>query len=93
MNTTTLTYKIHAIGAGKAEVAVVSAYDFCIFEDCQYLSITINGLDSWEGQIVYVTPTGEKYHLSSDCAGENYITTTRYDAELQEDEPCKKCAG
>ena len=55
--------------------------------------ITIRKLDSSEGRVVYVTPTGTKYHYSPDCAGENAMKTTLYDAESWECEPCGTCAN
>jgi len=45
-----------------------------------------------EKRVVYVTPTGSKYHSDSDCAGENATPTTYYDVEMMELEPCGKCA-
>lgn len=40
---------------------------------------------------VYITPTGEKYHYSKSCAGENAIETTLNEVKDRYD-PCKKCA-
>ena len=42
-------------------------------------------------QIVYITPSGKKYHLSKTCAGVNAIETTLQEASKSR-EPCKKCA-
>lgn len=43
------------------------------------------------GRIVYITPTGEKYHCSSSCAGKNAMEREYDDIEGVYD-PCKKCA-
>ena len=41
---------------------------------------------------VYITPTGKKYHLSPDCAGENKIESSLNEATDRGFEPCKRCA-
>lgn len=40
---------------------------------------------------VYITPTGEKYHYSKSCAGDNAIETS-LDEVKDTYQPCKKCA-
>lgn len=52
----------------------------------------VKKLNSTEGRVVYYTPTGEKYHFSADCAGENARSTTLYDATSLEMDPCGRCA-
>ena len=72
---------------------IISTYDLITLgEEAPGIELQIHALDSRDGQVVYVTPTGEKYHFSADCAGENAITTTLYDAEADEYDPCGKCA-
>lgn len=44
------------------------------------------------GKIVYVTPSGEKYHYSKSCAGKNAMERDLDDIKGIYD-PCKKCAG
>lgn len=56
-----------------------------------YTELKIVGKNATDGHIVYITPTGEKYHFSSDCAGENYTATTLSDALSVEYTPCQKC--
>lgn len=41
---------------------------------------------------VYKTPTGERYHLSPDCAGVNRIECSVEDAAATGLTPCKRCA-
>ena len=43
-------------------------------------------------KVVYITPTGKKYHFSKDCAGPNAIKTDLDSAKKNYD-PCKKCAN
>lgn len=44
------------------------------------------------GSIVYITPTGSKYHYSKSCAGKNAIQKNLSEVKGSYD-PCKKCAG
>ena len=60
-------------------------------EDTYSKKMQIVGMSASDGRVVYVTPTGERYHLSSECAGENNIATTLYDAQCYEYTPCHKC--
>lgn len=41
-------------------------------------------------KIVYITPTGKKYHIRATCAGKNAIEINLDEAK-QKYEPCKKC--
>ena len=43
------------------------------------------------GRTVYITPTGEKDHCNSACAGKNAMARDYDDVEGVYD-PCKKCA-
>lgn len=42
---------------------------------------------------VYTTPTGERYHFSAACAGENSSSCTLNQAKSMGYTPCKKCAS
>lgn len=42
--------------------------------------------------VVYITPTGSKYHYSMSCAGKNAIEKSLGEVSLTY-EPCKKCVG
>ncbi len=44
-------------------------------------------------QIVYITPTGKRWHLEQNCAGKNATATTLEKAEEKSLTPCKKCAS
>lgn len=43
------------------------------------------------GIIVYITPTGRKYHLDSNCNGGSYSAASLEDAFAKGLEPCGKC--
>lgn len=45
-----------------------------------------------DGQTVYVTPTGKRYHLKASCAGKNATPSTVSKAKSRGLTPCKKCA-
>lgn len=42
--------------------------------------------------IVYVTPSGKRYHLKASCAGKNAVEIM-IDEAKESHTPCKKCAG
>lgn len=44
------------------------------------------------GSMVYVTPSGKKYHLLASCGGDNAYETTLEEAVSEGKTPCKKCA-
>lgn len=46
--------------------------------------------DDNNGQIVYVTPSGKKYHYKKSCAGKNAMERDINSAKASHD-PCKKC--
>ena len=90
---TIVKYKLWNTAPGRSEVLVVSGYELIDQgEDCSAYSLDVIGLDDKDGRIVYYTPTGEKYHFSSSCAGENAEGTTLWDAIQAGYEPCGKCA-
>lgn len=76
------------------ELVIMTAYELAVKgEEAGGYILNIQKLDSTAGKIVYITPTGEKYHFSGKCAGENAIKTTYRDASAYEYEPCRKCAN
>lgn len=92
-NKTILKYRITHTAPGTSEVYIISMYEYIeLGDDCSAYSLTVRGLDKTDGKVVYVTPTGEKYHFSKSCAGENAIATTFWDVRQYEYEPCGKCA-
>lgn len=44
-----------------------------------------------EGQKIYVTPTGKRYHYDSSCNGGTYIESTLEEALKRNLTPCNKC--
>ena len=78
----------------EAELIISTLYELTTLgEKANYFSFNIRKLDPEEGRVIYVTPSGSKYHFDPDCAGENAIATTYYDAEMMEIVPCGKCAN
>lgn len=49
-------------------------------------------IDKDNSPTAYITPSGNRYHLSQSCAGENAIKTTIADASDKGYTPCAKCA-
>ena len=94
-NETIVKAVVTAISPGTSDLYILSSYDLANLPEDEWRGIgySIKGLDSTDGKIVFVTPTGEKYHFSADCAGENAIGTTLYDAVADEYEPCGRCAS
>ena len=45
-----------------------------------------------DSKIVYVTPTGKRYHYISTCGGKNSTASTLNNAKARGLTPCKKCA-
>ena len=75
-------------------LALWTAYDLeQLGEEAEAWVWDIRQLDSTEGRVVYVTATGEKYHYSSDCAGESATRTILRDAEALAYEACGTCAS
>ena len=90
---TLIKYRLWSISPGESEIQVVSCFELVEKgEECTVYSLKVIGLDSKEGRVVYYTPTGDKYHFSADCAGENGMATTLWEAEIAGYEPCGKCA-
>lgn len=93
-NETIVRLRISSLSEGYHSFLIISSYDYATMgDDCPAIPIDIHGLSSRDGRVVYVTPTGEKYHYSADCAGGGAIATTLYDVEALEYEPCGKCVG
>lgn len=46
-----------------------------------------------KGDMVYVSPSGIRYHYSKSCAGKNAYSVTKASAIQNGKTPCKKCAG
>ena len=48
--------------------------------------------DITDSTVVYITPSGKRYHLSAACAGKNKIPTTVKKATEKGKTPCQSCA-
>ena len=89
-------YTLYATGRteGRTSLVICTAYDLYLQgEDANGYMIEIVKLNSSDGRVVYVTPTGDRYHFSKDCAGESAIETTYWDAVANDYSPCGKCAS
>ncbi len=74
------------------DLFILTSYDLeTLEEEAKGYQINLCKLDATNGQIVYITPSGKKYHYSSNCAGLGAIQTTYFDALSGEYTPCKKC--
>ena len=79
---------------GESEFFICTEYDLATKgEEAEGYYLDIRKLDSNEGCIVYVTRSGEKYHISESCAGDGATKTTYRDATVYEYKPCGKCVG
>ena len=84
---------VKAKKSGLSEIIICSGYE--LFEDAENAEcyvLTVNGLNSKDGRVVYVTSTGEKYHYSASCVSSG-TKTTLSDALAYEYEPCGKCVN
>lgn len=55
-------------------------------------SVSAESTDKKNSMTVYITPTGERYHLDPDCGGKNSYSITLSEAISRGYTPCKKCA-
>lgn len=46
---------------------------------------------SWDGKTVYITPSGQRYHIKATCAGANAIETD-IDSAKKNYTACQRCA-
>ena len=89
---------ITGVKEGVFDLSIVAVYDYVLWdegitEDLYGDSFKVKKLNATDGKTVYVTPSGEKYHFSKECAGENALDTTLYDAVIVGYDHCRKCAG
>lgn len=85
--TTILVFTVKGISPGQATVRLVASDGKTT---SQTLTFKVSPADT--SRVVYITPTGERYHFSAACAGKNAIATTLSRAKASGVEPCKKCA-
>lgn len=83
-----VTVSVTALAQGEAEVVLVCDD---LASQPYPLTITLDGAEEPEAlpEVVYVTPTGKRYHFSASCAGENAIAVSI--DEVGDRTPCKTC--
>ena len=75
------------------QIAILTTYDYLTQgDDASGFILDVVKMDSSDGKVCYITPTGEKYHFSASCAGENATKTTYRDVIAYDFGPCGKCA-
>ena len=78
---------------GETELWIMTSHDLVAQgEEAVGYQLLIRKLDAEDGRIVYITPTGKRYHESAACAGDNAIGTPYADAAALGYTACKKCA-
>lgn len=87
-NKTVFLFTTKAISSGNSTIYIKSKQENVKSND---ISFYISKKDN--SRTVYTTPTGEKYHYLSSCAGKNAITTTLNKAQISGYKPCSKCAN
>ena len=92
-SSTIITVKVWSVSSGNADFGVFTSYAIYKNEEtARGYYIPIHALNYEDGRLVYYTPTGECYHFSQSCAGENFGCTTLYDAIAAGLKPCGNCA-
>lgn len=88
-------YHCQALKEGDFEIQIASTYDDFIYEqtgkDYDMYVLSIKKLNSYDGQIVYISYYGDKYHKSSTHAGDSWQAVTLWDAVGMGIEPCNTC--
>lgn len=94
-NASTTSFHIYVTARTECTTKIMFGTTFelsALREQAPVHSFDIAQLDAVQGQLVYITPTGKRYHFSKSCAGENAIPTTLFDVSSYYT-PCKKCAS
>lgn len=92
-NKTKFSAIVTGIAAGSSDFQVATVYDLIHNEpeQVEVKGVNVHKLDAEDGRVVYVTPSGNKYHNSKSCAGDNAMATTYYDAMNAGIKPCGNC--
>ena len=92
-SSTIITVNVWSVSSGNADFGVFTSYAIYKNEEtARGYYIPIHALNYEDGRLVYYTPTGECFHFSQSCAGENFGCTTLYDAIAAGLKPCGNCA-
>ena len=88
-------YHCQAIKEGDFEIEIASTYDDFDSEqtgrEYNVYILNVKKLNSYDGQIVYLSYYGEKYHKYSTHAGDSWQAVTLWDAVGMGIEPCGTC--
>ena len=88
-------YNCQTLKEGDFEIEIGSSYDDFNYEqtgnEFNTYQTSIKRLNWHDGQIVYLSYYGEKYHKSSAHAGDSWYAVTLWDAESMGIEPCGTC--
>ena len=83
-----LRLRLAFVGEGKAQITVQSADG----KSCSNtLQLEIGGRE--DSMMVFITPSGGKYHCSASCGGKNAFEVPLSQAIQEGYTPCKRCAG
>ncbi len=66
--------------------------DIIFYTNNKPIEMNENNNEEDNSRIVYVTPSGKRYHFDKDCGGENANSTTLNKALQMALTPCNKCA-
>ena len=81
-----ITFTLTGKEIGSAKVKLISSDGYT-----ESNSMTVTVVEKDTSRTVYVTYTGQKYHYSSSCAGDNCRSTTLNKAINAGYDPCSKC--
>ena len=94
----TVMAELVGVSEGIAEVylrigdTATEKYTVNIIGNGTFSAVTETDIAASDGSVVYITPTGSKYHLKNSCAGKNAVMTELESAVNDGYLPCKICA-
>lgn len=85
-------YVICCNKVGYQDLYLLSLYDYYEYGDeAPVYYFKVHKLDQREGTLVWISYSGEKYHKTEAHAGSSPTSTTLYDVESLEMDPCQTC--